>query len=67
MSVLGKAERSLFAVLCDRHSLSKQKLSELTGYSITSSSFANAIGRLRSLQLVSSGPGGTIDLAEELL
>lgn len=51
---LGKAERALLDVLVDAYpaELTKEELSDRSGYSLTSSSFANAIGRLRSLQLV---------------
>lgn len=52
---LGRAERSLLDVLVDAYpaELAREDLSERSGYSLTSSSFTNAIGRLRSLQLVS--------------
>lgn len=51
---LGKAERSIFDVLVNQYpqSLEKMQISELSGYSATSSSFSNALGKLRSLQLI---------------
>lgn len=53
-SRLGKAERTFLEVLAEAYpeSLTKEELSERTGYSGTSSSFSNALGRLRSLELV---------------
>lgn len=54
---LGKAEGMLLDFLSRRYprSVTKEQLSEGTGYSITSSSFANALGRLRTLELVTRG------------
>lgn len=52
VSKLGRAERSMLEAIVHHHSVSKDALSHHTGYSITSSGFANAIGRLRSLGLV---------------
>jgi hypothetical protein len=51
---LGKAERELFLEAVKRYprAASKEALSEATGYSLTSSHFANSLGRLRTLQLV---------------
>lgn len=53
-SRLGKAERTFLEVLAEAYpdSLTKEEISERTGYSATSSSFSNALGRLRSLELV---------------
>jgi hypothetical protein len=64
--VLEKAERFMLDALAtaDGLPLTKEQLSERTGYSITSSSFANAIGRLRSLQLIQGSKEFT--LAEDL-
>lgn len=63
---LERAERILLQVLAGAPGcqLSKAKLSDLSGYSITSSSFANAIGKLRTLELVSRGE--PIRMSEEL-
>jgi hypothetical protein len=51
---LGKAERSILDVLYQAHpaELSKEEISDQSGYSATSSSFSNALGKLRSLELV---------------
>ena len=56
---LGKAERALLgAMLAHPRGLDRADLSRASGYSETSSSFHNALGRLRSLELVRSvGPG----------
>ena len=53
---LPKAERSLLhACFNAPEPLTKEALAQASGYSVTSSSFANALGRLRSLELVSRG------------
>lgn len=62
---LGKAERSFIQALWKAGKpLSKEQLSEATGYSITSSSFANALGALRGGRLIEGQHGGDIGLAE---
>lgn len=50
---LGRAERTLLDVLVDAYpaALTRDELSERSGYSATSSSFPNALGKLRTLQL----------------
>lgn len=54
MGQLGKAEASLLAVLVKHYprDLDKDTLSAESGYSVSSSSFANALGKLRTLELV---------------
>jgi hypothetical protein len=54
MDKLGKAERHMLAVLVEAApmSLTRAELSERSGYSLTSSGFANALGKLRSLGLI---------------
>jgi len=54
MSKLGKAERTILRVLLDvwPGELARDEVAERSGYSPTSSGFANALGKLRSLQLV---------------
>lgn len=54
MPKLGKAEQAFLRVVYEAYpiELGKAELSERTGYSATSSSFANALGRLRGLELV---------------
>lgn len=57
---LGKAERALLQAVIDRPSgLDKLSLAARSGYSASSSSFDNALGRLRSLELVSTVSGIT--------
>jgi len=57
LSRLGKAEAALLDVLIEAwpRALTKDELSSATGYSATSSSFSNALGRLRSLLLCVKG------------
>lgn len=51
---LGRAERALLSAVASRDpkTSTKAQVAVLSGYSITSSSFANALGRLRSLGYV---------------
>jgi hypothetical protein len=51
---LGRAERSMLDAFRSAYpgAIGKEILSDVTGYSLTSSSFANALSRLRSLGLV---------------
>lgn len=54
MSKLEKAERAMLEVLVRsgaRGVTTKEELADASGYSVTSSSFANAIGKLRTLEL----------------
>jgi len=53
--VLGKAERTILAVLATHGTLRAQQVSLLSGYSVKSSSFANALGKLRSNQYAVGG------------
>lgn len=57
---LGKAERTLLLCLLDTWPtpITADDLSAASGYSRTSSSFANALGRLRSLGLAHGGSAG---------
>lgn len=56
MQKLEKCERAILTVLLQhRDGVDIEKLSTLSGYSRTSSSFANAIGRLRTLELAHAG------------
>ena len=54
---LGRPERIFLQVLAGApgRALTKERLASVSGYSITSSSFANALGTLRTLELVSRG------------
>lgn len=51
---LGKCEAAILKVLIERYPdrVAKEDVAELSGYSITSSSFVNALGALRSLELI---------------
>jgi hypothetical protein len=49
---LGACERSMLGELFERREMSREALSETTGYSITSSSFSNGLSKLRTLELV---------------
>lgn len=57
---LEKAPRTFFTILLANagHVLTKEQLAELSGYSVTSSSFANAIGELCSKKLAVRDAGG---------
>ena len=65
---LRKAERGVLQVLVDAYpaTCSKAEISEASGYSATSSSFANAIGKLRTLKLA-GGYGDQISASRELM
>lgn len=54
MGRLGKAERTLLRVFLDAwpQALTKAEAAERSGYSANSSGFANALGRLRTLELI---------------
>jgi uncharacterized protein len=54
---LDKAQRAILTAVVAQHprELTKDELSQLSGYSVTSSSFSNAIGALRSLGLLERG------------
>lgn len=67
-SKLDKAPRTFFTILLENagHVLSKEQLAELSGYSVTSSSFANAISELCSKKLAERAEGG-IRFNQELL
>jgi hypothetical protein len=57
MQKLDKAERSILAVLLDAYPkpISKESLSSASGYSVSSSSFHNALSKLRTLELMTRG------------
>lgn len=63
---LGKAERAILSALADAYpnALAKPELGEATGYEPTGGSFNNALGRLRTLELIERGtPRMSDDLA----
>ena len=55
MGRLGKSERAVLQALLDAwpRPLDKDAISAATGYSVTSSTFSNALSRLRTLELIS--------------
>lgn len=53
--VLGRAERKILAVLATNGTLTNQQVSLLSGYSVKSSGFNNALGKLRSGGLTVGG------------
>lgn len=57
MGQLGKAERAILRYLLDSwpQTRTREEVSAATGYSQTSSGFGNALGRLRSLELINRG------------
>lgn len=62
---LGRAERTILRCLLDvwPGSLSRTELAEVSGYSATSSGFGNALGKLRTLELINRAPGIAADEA----
>jgi hypothetical protein len=61
---LEKSERTMLALLFDHGTLSRPELSTLSGYNTTSSTFANAISKLRTLELATGPDGGDLTIAE---
>ncbi len=64
MGKLSRAEAAMLKVIYDNGSVDRAKLSNETGYSQTSSGFANAISGLRVLDLVSGPNGGDLTIAD---
>jgi hypothetical protein len=62
----GKCERQVLAAVVDAHprALTKEQVAEAAGYESTSGGFRNALGRLRSLQLIAAR--GDVALTETL-
>jgi hypothetical protein len=57
MQLLGKAERTILRCLLDVYpgSLSRDELAVAADYSPASSGYSNALGKLRSLNLINKG------------
>lgn len=54
--LMAKAELAIFSALWENpDGLTKDEISETTGYSLSSSSFTNALGRLRTLEIINRG------------
>ena len=47
-----KAEREILAALASNSPLTKAELAEMTNYAATGGGFNNALGRLRTLELI---------------
>lgn len=61
---LGKCEGTMLQVLYEHGTLSRQALSDKSGYRITSSSFDNGISALRTLALAHGPDGGDLTIAD---
>jgi hypothetical protein len=61
---LGKCEATLLQVLYEHGTLSREELSEKSGYRITSSSFDNGISAIRRLALADGPDGGDLTIAD---
>lgn len=66
-SRLSRAEATMLEVVFHERTVSREKLSAQSGYSITSSSFANALSGLRTLDLIEGSPGGDVSIARVFL
>lgn len=56
------SERTLLEVVFNRQSITREHLSEQSGYSIDSSGFANALSTLRTLELITGERGAQIQI-----
>jgi hypothetical protein len=66
-SKLKRCERAIFEfLLADRQPRSQEEIATGTGYSLGSSSFSNALSKLRGLELIEGERGAPISLREEL-
>ena len=63
MPKLGKCEASLLQMIAEAGTITREDLSARTGYSITSSGFANGISALRVLDLIHGPQGGDLTIA----
>ncbi len=61
---LGKCEAALLEEIYTATTITREDLSARTGYSITSSGFANGISALRVLDLIHGPQGGDLTIAE---
>ena len=60
---LGKCEAALLQAVYDAGTITREDLSQKTGYSITSSGFTNGISGLRVLDLITGPSGGDLTIA----
>ena len=61
---LTKSEATMLQVIYDHGTISREDLAREAEYSITSSSFANALSGLRTLDLIHGRPGGDVTIAD---
>jgi hypothetical protein len=61
---LGKCEAAMLRAIFEAGTISRDDLSAVTGYSITSSGFANGLSGLRVLDLVHGPNGGDLSIAD---
>jgi hypothetical protein len=61
---LSRAEAVMLRVVCDAGTVRRDELSERSGYPMTSSSYDNALSRLRVLDLIHGQRSGDISIAE---
>jgi hypothetical protein len=61
---LGACERALLDCVYANNTISRAALATASGYSATSSGFANAVSKLRTLDLVHGPNGGDLTIAE---
>jgi uncharacterized protein len=68
-SLLSLAEGRMLRAIYENapDSITRDKISEKTGYSITSSSFANVLSKLRVLELIHGPKGGDVTIADIFL
>lgn len=66
LSRLGKAERAILSTLVDAWpaSLSNEEIAERAGYTASGGGFANALGRLRTLELITGNRNANTAAAE---
>ena len=61
---LGRCEREILKAIHETGSLSRDEISNLTGYSSSSSGFSNALSKLRVLGLIAGRSGENLTISE---
>lgn len=61
---LGRCEATLLRVVFEDGEISREDLAAKSGYSLSSSGFANALSKLRTLELVDSPRSGNVTISE---
>ncbi len=64
LSRLDRCEGAMLSKIAAAGTISRAHLSEATGYSITSSTFANGLSGLRTLDLIHGPTGGDVSIAD---